>query len=351
MKNTLMAILVAMMTGCTICSSQTNERVKIILDTDVMTDYDDVGAIAMLHAMADKGECDILATISCTRGNHSVGVLEVINKFYGRADIPVACTKGTIGVRGRPNDHKRIYGGLLSRFKGWYKYENSSNAPDAVELYRKTLAAADDDSVVICSIGFLTNIRNLLESKPDAYSSLDGKQLVAKKVKMWYAMACEYPRGKEYNTKGDAESSKIALRDFPKPIVFGDWQLGFDVYSGRGVTEKGYVNNPVADVFARELPPRDVCIEQNKKLKKGQLVWTHEEGHCSWDQTVVLAAVRGLGEYYNCERGTYVMIGNDGTNEWKADEKSQNIRLTEKMPKKELGKVMDDLIAAPPKFK
>ena len=33
--------------------------VPVIFDTDMGPDYDDVGAIAMLHALADKGEATI----------------------------------------------------------------------------------------------------------------------------------------------------------------------------------------------------------------------------------------------------------------------------------------------------
>ena len=53
--------------------SSSAEPVKVIFDTDMITDFDDVGALACLHALADAGECEILATISSTRGNASVG--------------------------------------------------------------------------------------------------------------------------------------------------------------------------------------------------------------------------------------------------------------------------------------
>jgi hypothetical protein len=33
--------------------------VKIIFDTDMHTDCDDAGALAILHTLADKGECEI----------------------------------------------------------------------------------------------------------------------------------------------------------------------------------------------------------------------------------------------------------------------------------------------------
>ena len=34
------------------------ESVKVIFDTDMLTDFDDVGALACLHALADAGECE-----------------------------------------------------------------------------------------------------------------------------------------------------------------------------------------------------------------------------------------------------------------------------------------------------
>ena len=73
------------------------EPVKVIFDTDMYTDFDDAGALACLHAMADAGECEILATLSCTRDCKSVAMCEIINAYYGRPDIPVGCVKG-IGV-------------------------------------------------------------------------------------------------------------------------------------------------------------------------------------------------------------------------------------------------------------
>lgn len=66
-----------------------NEVPSIIFDTDMVEDYDDVGALAALHALADEDRCEILATVSCTRGNQSVATVEVINAYYGRKDIPI----------------------------------------------------------------------------------------------------------------------------------------------------------------------------------------------------------------------------------------------------------------------
>ncbi|MEP1642867.1 MAG: nucleoside hydrolase, partial [Rhodopirellula bahusiensis] len=43
------------------------EPVKLILDTDMSGDCDDAGALPLLHALADRGECEILAVVTNRR--------------------------------------------------------------------------------------------------------------------------------------------------------------------------------------------------------------------------------------------------------------------------------------------
>ena len=333
---------------------------NIIFDTDMVSDFDDVGAMAALHAMADAGQCEIIAVGTCSRGNSSVAAVEIFNSFYGRPGIPVGCSKD-IGVvvvpEGRnPKGHQK-YVDLAAAYPEWVKHANSDDAPDANEVYRKALSGVPDKSVIVCSVGFLTNMRRLLESKPDRYSKLDGRALVAKKVHSWYAMACMYPDKKEYNVVGDVESARIAFEKWPTPIIFLDWNYGVDVYSGRRVAETEYAyRNPVKDVFVKCLPPRSAGMGGPSA------------GHSSWDEVTVFAAVRcayGIASdkpkkdfslnYFNIEKGAY-RIAEDGSSIWVADEKSRNCRLTESIgkerfnyPKWEIGNLLDELIAREPK--
>ena len=341
------------------------EPVKVIFDTDMLTDFDDVGALACLHALADAGECEILATVSCTRGNASVAAIEVINGYYGRSTLPVGCTKeiGVVGdssSAGRKATKEEIdrekgcwshwkYRKLAADYPQWVKHLDSDDAPDANEIYRKALAAAPDKSVVICSVGFLTNLRRLLETKGDAISPLDGKALVAKKVKRWVAMACYYPKGKEYNSMTDWESSKIALENWPTPVVISDWQYGFDIFAGRAIAEQPGPRNPVKDVFAGNIPTRAEIAKDPANWLRGCFGMG---GRAAWDETTVLAAVRGENSYFNVHRGTYRMIGTAGENEFAPDEENgPHIRLTEKLSKVEVGKIIDELICRGPKKK
>ena len=340
------------------------DPVKVIFDTDMISDFDDVGALACLHALADAGECEILATVSSTSGNASVGAIEVINRYYGREDLPVGVPKG-IGVIGAyAGDTKKVdpqsplseragnegghnkYRKLLLDYPGWYRYADADDAPDANVIYRRVLAAQPDGSVVICSVGFLTNLRRLLETPPDDISPLDGKALVAKKVRRWVAMACSYPEGKEYNSMSDPDSSRIVLDNWPTPVVFSDFQYGRDVFAGRAVAESGG-KSPVVDVYAGGLPAR-AEIRRNPAwyLRNGFGL----AGRAAWDQTAVLIAVRGTEPYFNVSRGAYRMTGSDGENEWVPDaENGPHLRVTEKVPKTDVARIIDGLMLRPPR--
>ncbi len=324
--------------GCATAQLGGREKVKVVLDTDMISDFDDMGALAMLHALADAGECEILATISCTKDNGSVAAVEICNAYYGRPDIPVGCTKAPGAVSGKPWGHDKFLK-LQKKYPGTFRYADSDDAPDAVDVYRRVLAAQPDGSVVVCSLGFLTNMRTLLESKPDAHSPLSGRDLVKAKVKKWVAMACFYPYGREYNSAGDAESSRIALRDWPTPIVITDFQYGRHLYAGRAVAESGMEDNPVADVFRWGLEPREKITPTS---------WDQLAGHPSWDESAVLIAVRGEDSICAVERGYYEMTDDKGNDTWRYRLDSPHCRVLPKLSREEVGAIMDELMLRPP---
>ena len=305
---------------------------KIIFDTDMYTDYDDVGALAMLHALADAGECEI-AAIGCNtwgEGNKSVAACEIINAYYGRADIEVGCARSG----GRCGKGAEGYG-LPKKYPELVKHAVSTNAPLAVDVYRKALEASPDKSVVLCSVGFMNNVADLLRTDRD---------LVARKVRLWVCMACSYPDGKEYNSMKDPPASAYAFENWPKdiPIVWTDFQYGRDCYAGRAVAElPGAGPNPVRDAFAARLMPRGKVVPGKS--------WDQLAGHPSWDETAVLIAVRGWETCFNLERGRYEMVGEKGDNRWIPDATSVCGRVTEKLPKAEVGRLLDELMCRPPR--
>ena len=73
-------------------------------------------------------------------------------------------------------------------------------------------------------------------------------------------------------------------------------------------------------------------------------------GRSAWDETAVLIAVRGTERYFNTVRGTYRMVGKDGENEWAPDEEAgPHLRITEKLAKAEVAKIIDELMMRLPR--
>src|ERR1700761_3126348 len=151
----------------TFAQKEPHQSVNIIFDSDMGPDYDDVGAITILHALADKGEANILATMASTKYDGVAGVLNVFNTYFNRPNIPIGVPKGkALELR----DWQHWTDTVLAKYP--HQVKSNDEVPDAVQLYRKILSAQPDNSVTIVTIGFLTNLSNLLNSAGDEYSSL-----------------------------------------------------------------------------------------------------------------------------------------------------------------------------------
>ena len=61
----------------------------VIFDTDMGNDIDDALALAMLHALSDRGECELIGVTLTNAHPAAVPYIQAINRFYGRGDLPV----------------------------------------------------------------------------------------------------------------------------------------------------------------------------------------------------------------------------------------------------------------------
>lgn len=102
--------------------------------------------------------------------------LDAINTWFGRPDISV----GTLKDRGFLA-HTGFADELIQRYP--HRFPSGQDYPDAVALYRRILSEQPDGSVVVVAVGPLRNLANLLRSRADDASPLDGRALVAKKAK------------------------------------------------------------------------------------------------------------------------------------------------------------------------
>ncbi len=301
---------------------------KIIFDTDFGGDADDLGALAMLHHFVDKGECNLLGVVCWSTEKYAVSAIDAVNRFYKHPNIPIGTRKDSI-VYTDWNYSKPI----ANRFPNKI---NQENAPDAVLLYRKLLSESADKSIIIIAVGPLKNIENLLKSKSDSISSLNGKELIERKVKEFVIMGGKYPEGvSEWNFNGGMPGvTKYVISNLSVPITFSGYEIGLIIKTGEVFNNLNH-NTPLYVGFMH--------FSENawwvKKNFNGKIL-----DNATYDQTAVLYAIRnGLGIYWDKEFGVCIP-DEKGGNKWlKADTSNQSY-LKLKMDKEELAKIIESMM-------
>ncbi len=191
-------------------------------------DYDDVGAITLLHTYADQKKATIRGQRSPARSTKVwAAVLNVLNTYFKRPDVPIGVPGGKAVTQ---RDFQHWTDTLIANYP--HTIRKNSDVPDAITLYRKILSQQPDKSVTIITVGFLTNIAGLLQSAPDQYSSLTGAALVEKKVLQMVSMAGGFPSGKEFNIREDAAAAKYVAEHWKRPLIFSGFEIGVKIKSG-----------------------------------------------------------------------------------------------------------------------
>lgn len=303
---------------------------SVIFDTDMGPDYDDVGAISILHALADSGKCTILATMGCNQSRYIAATLDVLNTYFKRPECPVGIVRGPSVNMVAPQQWDSL---LVAKYP--HDLLSNEQAEDALTLYRKILAGQPDHSVTIISVGFFTNLRNLLTSTPDSISPLNGQALVKRKVRQLVSMAGRFDqemgRFKEFNVVQDAASAQLVFEKWPAPIVFSGFEIGLPIHTGLPITQSNLQHSPVKDVFAR-------CISLDLNDARGRM---------SWDETAVLAALAGTTPYFSTVKGR-IIAHSDGSNGWDANAGNHRY-LVQELSIPEMEKVLNQLIAHQPR--
>ena len=291
------------------------ETRRLILDTDISSDADDVGAIAVLHELARDERVEILGMMASSGDPWSARTLGVLNEYFGRPGIPIGV------VTGRSVTHESSYTGIV----GAMLPERNVSPLPSVELYRKLLAAQPDNSVTIVTIGHLTNLVGLLESGADQQSEKSEIELVQQKVKLLVCMGGDYPNGKEWNFSQDSQSTKQVIEQWPTPIVFAGFALGLKVVTGT-VLEGAPTASPV------------------------RLAYKHHndfQGRPSWDQLAVLYAAGSddrRQRLFRLSAPGLNTIQQDGSNVWQSNPEGQHYFLHLEADHLEVAEMIDDMM-------
>lgn len=271
------------------------DPLPVILDTDMGNDIDDPFALAVLHGLADRGGCTILAVTSSKPHPLSAPMCDAINTAYGRPDIPVGAIRWKKPTGDGPYMVKVL--GANAREKFPHKLADGKDAPEAVALLRKTLAKQADRSVVLVCVGFSTNMAALLKTPADTASPLDGRSLVEKKIARLVMMAGKFDGPKpEYNVEMDVTAARTVFADWPTPVVLSPSEVGFRLqYPGEPKFEA-----PASPEAKRLMMALDIAT------------FGRPNGFPGWDLSAALYAVRPDCGYFKLSKPGTVGVDEKG---------------------------------------
>ncbi len=289
-------------------------RPSVIFDTDMGSDCDDAGALAVLHALADAGELNLLGVIfSSGRNRYGVGTCDAINTYYGRGDLPLGQYQGT--DVGDPADS---YTRRIATDTAFFGHDVVDRAPDLVAVYCSLLESQPDHSVTICTVGHPHGLVHLLRDP-------EGEALVRTKVDRWVAMGMG---GWNFQAMGMSEYCQELLDRWPLPFYISP--SGQDIRTGHRRLPNTPESNPVREAY---------------RLWGNRTAIT--EGRSSWDQVAVLFMARPA--LYEVQSGGRVERLADGKVVWNGKVDNPNHHLvTPKPSAAEMEAIIEELMTREP---
>ena len=307
---TMGALLVA---PATLWAQDASTPIPVIFDTDIGNDVDDVLALGMIHALQDRGVCELKAVTITKDHPECAAFVDAVNTFYGRDSIPIGV------VRDGVTPHQSRFTELANtKDDGKLRYPHDlasgEEAPAATTLLRQVLADAEDSSVAVVQVGFSTNLARLLDTRADEISPLSGKELVKQKVKVLSIMAGAFEQipgrnGRlydhlEYNIIKDIPACQTLATRWPTPIVWSGYEIGLSIPYPHESIEQDYQyveHHPLSEAYVLYNPP--------------------PHNRPTWDLTSVLYAVYPDRGYFDLSTPGIVRVRDNGLTVFEPTEK------------------------------
>lgn len=304
---------------------------KLIIDTDIGGDCDDAGALALANLFVNKGDIEVVGITFTTSCKYGPSCISAIDTYYGNANIPVAATSRKNFCE-NVNDFQRVLATSYPNKLYDAQTQTLTQVPDAVRFLRNVLADSDEKTDIVC-IGQLNNASDLLDSLPDDISPLNGAQLVAEKVGKFSVMGGLFNETgepvsfhgqtytTEYNIATDVASAANFVRKCPVEVVFCDFLVGYNVYTGKTLLSQGK-NNPVGEAYR---------IFQNSPRE-------------SWDPLTLWYAVKGEDDIFRLSPWGKVTVEDDGTTVFRQDSDGKHRYLRLADTEQNVAKKLDDFL-------
>ncbi len=299
---------------------------RIIIDTDLSLWWDDATAIGMANVLQQRGAVRILGVMSDIRNPLAVAAIDAIDTAYGHPHIPLGAV-----AHSTADTAPHGYTGVLVRELP-HSIRSSEQVPGAVPLYRRLLSAEPDHSVTIVAIGAYTNLAGLLRSAPGQGSSLDGRALVAAKVKRLVIEDGLFPGGAPplTNQELDPASARqiVTGTDWPTPIAWVDGFTGIQTRVGGALCRTVPARNPMRVVYEAKFgcgPP----------------------GDGDWDGPTLLYAIGGRQDLFTeLGQGGAAYINSNGGLSWRSDPKRRHDLYVHVANQQALNRRINSLLAA-----
>ncbi|MGB3586513.1 MAG: nucleoside hydrolase [Tunicatimonas sp.] len=312
---------------------------RIILDTDMGSDCDDVGALALLNEYANQGKVEIVGIIySSGAVPYGVGVIDAINHYYGNEQIPIGASYDSLF--GDPVD-KMLAEKLAKDTSAFHhRFITNTDVPEQTHLLRTLLANQVDTSIVYVTVGHTKGLYDLLTSSPDSISDLSGYELAKTKIKKWVALGALNADNSEGNYVQDwnffrnktVPFTHYLASNFPRPTYF---------VSGGGnvMTGKSLAATPPGNIVRTAY--RDWLWNMEKK--------TLHDQRPSWDLVTVYFAVEEPTQHFTVRTDGYLQVDLEQGSRWITADTTTNHHFVSQYPKSniELANYLNQLIAKP----
>jgi hypothetical protein len=272
------------------------EKPKILFDTDITGDVDDVLALAMCHSLADRGACEFLGVTISKNNPLTASFVDAQNTFHHRPDLPIGVTKDE-----KAQHRESKYLSLADSPHYPHDLKRNEDAKDAVVLLREILAAQPDHSVTLISVGIASNLANLLKSG-------GGIGLVKQKVKTLSIMAgaFTFTNGANYHLEANVVNGigymQTVADRWPDdvPIIWSGFEIGD------------------ALPFPRISIQRDLDYTPHHIVKEAYLLHSGpEHDRPCWDQSSVLWAVYPDRGYFGLSQPGRISVNDEGFTQFK----------------------------------
>jgi hypothetical protein len=309
--------------------------IKLLYDGDLGPDPCDYTTLSMLYEYHRRGMIELIGMIGVTPDPYQAATFSLYNQIYG-SQIPFAVYRRGSDDVSYSRPVRLMYrvallattyanpNRVLSEKYAIARPPGAEDVPGPVEVYRRLLSEAEDDSITIFAAGPLLNFPSLLDSAADRFSQLDGRTLLRKKAKEFFFMGGSFPTssdslllsrtsGAEYNwwalrQAGVTQQTIEALVELGKPVTYVGFEVGERLPVGREIVRRLGRDHPTSDAYYQYRATYDA--------ESGEISGDNP----AFDDVALYHLVEGgIGSYFGTVSGS-VRIDERGANRWVENE-------------------------------